>query len=77
VGSTALETDRRRDKGLRTFLREKVAGIAHDDKTTIIGTPVGRDALLAQLSDEMIPYTPEELDRHGEGADGLVQATDA
>jgi len=48
-------------KDYSTFLREKVAGIAHDDKTTIIGTPVGREALLAQLSDEMIPYTPEEL----------------
>jgi hypothetical protein len=48
-------------KDYGTFLREKVAGIAHDDKTTIIGTPVGREALLAQLSDEMIPYTPEEL----------------
>jgi uncharacterized protein (DUF885 family) len=48
-------------KDYAAFLREKVAGVAHDDKTTIIGTPVGRDALLAQLSDEMIPYTPEEL----------------
>jgi Bacterial protein of unknown function (DUF885) len=54
-----LTDDAIKDYG--TFLREKVAGIAHDDKTTIIGTPVGRDALLAQLSDEMIPYTPEEL----------------
>jgi len=27
-------------KDYATFLREKVAGIAHDDKTTIIGTPV-------------------------------------
>jgi uncharacterized protein (DUF885 family) len=44
-----------------TFLREKVAGIAKDDKATVIGTPVGREALLTQLSDEMIPYTPEEL----------------
>jgi len=48
-------------KDYATFLREKVAGIPHDDKTTIIGTPVGRPALLDQLSDEMIPYTPEEL----------------
>jgi len=62
-------------KDYATFLREKVAGIAPDDKTgvpgdvsssqgwktTIIGTPVGREALLAQLSDEMIPYAPEEL----------------
>ncbi len=43
------------------FLREKVAGIAPDDKSTVIGTPIGRDALLKQLDDAMIPYTPEEL----------------
>ncbi len=44
-----------------TFLREKLAGIAPDDKSTVIGTPVGREALLSQLDDAMIPYTPEEL----------------
>jgi uncharacterized protein (DUF885 family) len=43
------------------FLRVKVAGIAPGDETTVIGTPVGRAALLADLQDEMIPYTPEEL----------------
>jgi uncharacterized protein (DUF885 family) len=43
------------------FLKEKLIGIAPEDKTTIIGDPVGRDALLAQLNDDMIPYTPEEL----------------
>lgn len=43
------------------FLKEKLIGIAADDKTTIIGDPVGREALLNQLSDDMIPYTPEEL----------------
>lgn len=43
------------------FLKEKVIGISADDKTTIIGDPVGRDALVAELSDNMIPYTPEEL----------------
>ncbi len=48
-------------KDYAAFLREKVAGIAPDDKTTVIGTPIGREALLAQLNDEMIPYTPEEL----------------
>lgn len=48
-------------KAYATFLREKVAGIAPDDKTTVIGTPVGRQALLDQLDAEMIPYTPEEL----------------
>lgn len=43
------------------FLKEKLIGIAPDDKTTIIGDPVGRDALLADLQDALIPYTPEEL----------------
>jgi uncharacterized protein (DUF885 family) len=43
------------------FLKEKLIGIASDDKTTIIGDPVGRDALLGELQDTMIPYTPEEL----------------
>ncbi|RXS93485.1 DUF885 family protein [Silvibacterium dinghuense] len=44
-----------------SFLKSKLVGIAPDDKTTIIGDPVGRDALLAELKDNDIPYTPEEL----------------
>ena len=47
--------------GYIAFLKEKLIGIAPADKTTIIGDPVGRDALLAELADNMIPYTPEEL----------------
>ena len=43
------------------FLKDKVIGIKPDDKTTIIGDPVGRDALLAELQDALIPYTPEEM----------------
>jgi uncharacterized protein (DUF885 family) len=43
------------------FLKEKLVGIAPDDKTTVIGDPVGRDALLNELADNLIPYTPEEL----------------
>lgn len=43
------------------FLKEKLIGIKADDKTTIIGDPVGREALQAELADAMIPYTPEEL----------------
>jgi uncharacterized protein (DUF885 family) len=31
------------------------------DYSDIIGDPIGRDALLAELASEMIPYTPEEL----------------
>jgi uncharacterized protein (DUF885 family) len=47
--------------GYNVFLKEKVIGIAPDDKTTIIGDPVGREALMNELAEEMIPYTPEEL----------------
>jgi hypothetical protein len=52
--------------GYQAFLKKKLVGIADDDKTTItgdpvIGDPVGRDALMAELDDNMIPYTPEEL----------------
>jgi uncharacterized protein (DUF885 family) len=42
-------------------LREKVAGVAKEDKDTILGDPVGREALLSDLAGEFIPYTPEEL----------------
>jgi uncharacterized protein (DUF885 family) len=52
------------DKALKAysdFLKEKLVGIPPEDKTTIIGDPVGRDALLADLQDNIIPYTPEEL----------------
>lgn len=48
-------------KNYADFLQAKVAGIAPGDETTVIGTPVGRAALMADLQDEMIPYTPEEL----------------
>ncbi|HWA94013.1 MAG TPA: DUF885 family protein [Terracidiphilus sp.] len=48
-------------KDYAAFLREKMAGVAAGDKTTIVGTPIGREALIADLQDEMIPYTPEEL----------------
>ena len=47
--------------GYIAFLKEKLVGIAPDDKTTIIGDPVGRQALMNDLADNMIPYTPEEL----------------
>ncbi|MEP6789063.1 MAG: DUF885 family protein [Acidobacteriota bacterium] len=43
------------------FITSKLVGIAPDDKTTIIGDPIGREALIQELQYEMIPYTPEEL----------------
>lgn len=45
----------------QTFLLDKLVGIKPDDKTTIIGDPIGREALIQELEFEMIPYTPEEL----------------
>ena len=44
-----------------SFISEKLVGIKPDDKVTIIGDPIGRDALIDELKYEMIPYTPEEL----------------
>ncbi|MFZ4508812.1 MAG: DUF885 family protein [Fimbriimonas sp.] len=43
------------------FVRERLVGIAADDKTTIIGFPIGREALQAELDFEQIAYSPEEL----------------
>lgn len=43
------------------FLRERVTGVKAGDKTTIVGNPIGRDAIMSELAFEMIPYTPEEL----------------
>ncbi|CAL1519873.1 DUF885 family protein [Chitinophaga sp. MM2321] len=45
------------------FLGEELADKSDKalDASGIRGTPIGRDALLAQLQYEMIPYTPEEL----------------
>ena len=43
------------------FVAQKLVGISASDRTTIIGDPIGRDALLEELEFEMIPYTPEQL----------------
>lgn len=45
-------------------LRSKLAGA--DDPETIIGDPIGRQALVDDLAYEMIPYSPEELVRIAE-----------
>ena len=41
------------------LLRDKLAGA--NDPETIIGDPIGREALLADLRHELIAYTPEQL----------------
>jgi uncharacterized protein (DUF885 family) len=43
------------------FLRRKLAGFVEGQDDPIIGDPIGREALLYSLRQEMIPYTPEEL----------------
>ncbi|KAK2734898.1 hypothetical protein FQN55_002467 [Onygenales sp. PD_40] len=46
---------------LPPVIRSKLVGINPDDKDAIVGEPIGREGLLADLSTEGIPYTPEEL----------------
>ncbi len=45
----------------RKFLREKVLGIGPGEEEPIVGTPIGREALVADLASELVHYTPEEL----------------
>jgi len=45
----------------RTMLREKIVGFKEGEDDPIVGDPIGRDALMADLAYEMIPYTPEQL----------------
>ncbi|QDS70216.1 hypothetical protein FKW77_006970 [Venturia effusa] len=51
---------------LESRIQEELVGIAPGDENTIVGEPIGRDALLADLSAEKIAYTPEEMIRIGE-----------
>jgi uncharacterized protein (DUF885 family) len=53
-------------KDYAALIREKLTGLSKDDKDTILGDPIGRDALLKELEFEFIPYTPEELVRIAE-----------
>lgn len=48
-------------KALSPLILENLVGIAPGDEDTIVGQPIGRDALLSHLESEFIPYTPEEL----------------
>jgi hypothetical protein len=45
----------------RKVLREQLVGAREGQDEPIVGDPIGRDGLLADLANEMIPYTPEEL----------------
>jgi uncharacterized protein (DUF885 family) len=43
------------------FLREKVVLWKEGDDEPIVGDPIGRAAIVEDLSDEIVAYTPEEL----------------
>jgi hypothetical protein len=45
----------------RKTLLEQVVGARDGEDAPIVGDPIGRDGLLADLANEMIAYTPEEL----------------
>lgn len=55
---TALEQALRDYAG---FLREDLGGLDPDDPDQLVGDPIGRQALLAELAFERIAYSPEEL----------------
>ena len=42
-------------------LERDVGGLDLDDDDALVGDPIGREALLTELSFERVPYTPEEL----------------
>ncbi|MFN7337730.1 MAG: DUF885 family protein, partial [bacterium] len=48
------------------LVKERGVGITADTPDVIVGTPIGRDALVEELKFEMIPYSPEELIAIGE-----------
>jgi hypothetical protein len=47
--------------GYVKFLKEKVLGIEAGKDEPIVGDPIGREGIEAELAHEMIAYTPEEL----------------
>jgi hypothetical protein len=54
----------RADTALEAYaklLDERIAGVSASDKDTIVGDPVGLEAVEDALASEFIPYTPEEL----------------
>jgi len=48
-------------KNYAKFLREDIVGVKPGEEEPIVGDPIGRESLLADLRSEMIPYSPEEL----------------
>ncbi|CAI7591384.1 unnamed protein product [Penicillium pancosmium] len=53
-------------KSISAIIRDRLVGIKAEDDGAIVGQPIGREGLLADLKAEMIPYTPEEIISIGE-----------
>jgi uncharacterized protein (DUF885 family) len=53
-------------RDLAKHLREEVAGLKGKDEDPLVGDPIGREGLLADIRGEMLAYTPEELITIGE-----------
>ncbi len=51
---------------LSKYLREDIAGLKGKDEDPLVGDPIGREALLADIKGEMLAYSPEELVKIGE-----------
>jgi uncharacterized protein (DUF885 family) len=63
-GWWARDPYRRADSMMTAYgkvLRERVVGFRPGEEEPIIGDPIGRDAIIAELRDELIVYDPEEL----------------
>ena len=60
----ARDPYRRADSVMTAYhktLRERIVGFRPGQPEPIIGDPIGRDAIIADLKDEVIAYTPEDL----------------
>ncbi|WEW60137.1 hypothetical protein PRK78_005622 [Emydomyces testavorans] len=53
-------------RALAAVIRKKIVGLDPEDEDAIVGQPIGREGLLADLEAEVIPYSPEELIHIGE-----------
>jgi uncharacterized protein (DUF885 family) len=53
-------------RDLAKYLREEVAGLKGKDEDPLVGDPIGREAILADIKGEMLAYSPEELIAIGE-----------
>jgi uncharacterized protein (DUF885 family) len=58
---TAADDARAALDGYADYLSQTIAGVHGAPDDPLIGDPIGREKLLADLASEWIPYTPEEL----------------